>query len=58
MRAELGFEPDFTTEEAFADFAAGIGRAETGLERMLDGLSSSLPGGSTAPAPAAGARRG
>ena len=24
MRTELGFEPSFTTEQAFADFAAGL----------------------------------
>ena len=28
MRGELGFEPAYTTEQAFADFAAGVGDAD------------------------------
>jgi UDP-glucose 4-epimerase len=44
MRSELGFEPAYTTEEAFADFATGVGHAEGTVERVVDGLASSLPG--------------
>ena len=43
MRTELGFEPAYTTEETFADFAAG---AETDLipvEWVVDGLAAALP---------------
>jgi UDP-glucose 4-epimerase len=43
MRAELGFEPAYTTESAFADFAAGVGNAGGPVERVVDGLVSSLP---------------
>jgi UDP-glucose 4-epimerase len=43
MRAELGFEPAYTTEETFADFAAGVGNPESAVERVVDGLASSLP---------------
>jgi len=42
MRAELGFEPSYTTEQAFADFASGVGHAPGPLERIVDGLASSL----------------
>ena len=42
MRTRLGFEPELTTAEAFADFAAGIGRAPGTAERALAGLASSL----------------
>ena len=42
MREELGFEPAFTTAEAFADFAAGLmptgGRIEKALTAALDQL--------------------
>jgi UDP-glucose 4-epimerase len=42
MREQLGFEPAFTTEEAFADFAAGLtptgGRIEKVLTTALDHL--------------------
>jgi UDP-glucose 4-epimerase len=44
MRAELGFEPTYTTEQAFADFADGVGNADSVVERVVDGLASSLPG--------------
>jgi hypothetical protein len=43
MRAELGFEPELTTEETFADFATGVGNLESAVERMVGGLASSLP---------------
>jgi len=42
MRSELGFEPGYTTEEAFADFAAGADRDPTPMERMVEGLASAL----------------
>jgi UDP-glucose 4-epimerase len=42
MREQLGFEPAFTTESAFADFGAGLtptgGRIETVLTAALDRL--------------------
>jgi UDP-glucose 4-epimerase len=43
MRAELGFEPTYTTDQAFADFAAGVGNAEGAVERVVEGLAASLP---------------
>jgi UDP-glucose 4-epimerase len=43
MRAELGFEPAYTTEQAFADFATGVGNLEGTVERLVEGLASSLP---------------
>jgi UDP-glucose 4-epimerase len=43
MRAELGFEPSYTTDQAFADFAAGVGNAESAVERVVGGLASALP---------------
>src|SRR4051794_23756298 len=42
MRAELGFGPTYTTEQTFADFASVTGRATTPVERVVDGLASSL----------------
>ena len=42
MRTELGFEPAYTTEETFADFAAGVGHAPGTVERVVDGLAASL----------------
>ncbi len=45
MRATLGFEPELTTAEAFADFAAGFGHQTRGAERVLTGLASSLTAG-------------
>lgn len=62
MRAELGFEPAYTTAEAFADFAAPLpvtgGRTERLLARVAAGLpearaelqaelQAELPGGGT-----------
>jgi len=43
MRTQLGFEPELTTEQTFADFAAGVGNLESAVERMVGGLASSLP---------------
>jgi UDP-glucose 4-epimerase len=43
MRTELGFKPELTTEQTFADFAAGVGNLESAVERMVGGLASSLP---------------
>jgi UDP-glucose 4-epimerase len=42
MRTELGFEPTYTTEQTFADFAAAVGHAESPLERVVDGLAAAL----------------
>jgi UDP-glucose 4-epimerase len=42
MRDQLGFEPTFSTEEAFADFAAAIGHPPGPVERVVDGLSATL----------------
>jgi UDP-glucose 4-epimerase len=44
MRSELGFEPDFTTEATFADFAAAIGRAPGPVEQAIEGLGATLAG--------------
>jgi UDP-glucose 4-epimerase len=57
MRTELGFEPELTTSETFADFAAGIGQGPRTAERVVDGLAASLPEPPEANAPS-GARRG
>jgi UDP-glucose 4-epimerase len=43
MRAELGFEPTYTTEQAFADFASATGHPVTPAERVVDGLAAALP---------------
>ena len=43
MRTMLGFEPDYTTAEAFADFAAAIGHRPGPVERVVDGLAATLP---------------
>jgi UDP-glucose 4-epimerase len=42
MRTELGFEPTYTTEQAFTDFAAGVGHGENAVDRVVDGLASSV----------------
>jgi hypothetical protein len=39
----FGFEPDYTTAQAFADFAAAIGHRPGPVERVVDGLASALP---------------
>ena len=43
MRTMLGFEPEYTTAEAFADFAAAIGHRPGPVERVVDGLAATLP---------------
>jgi UDP-glucose 4-epimerase len=47
MRDELGFEPELTTAEAFADFARAIGHGPRAAERVVDGLAAALPEPST-----------
>ncbi|GAB2871774.1 NAD-dependent epimerase/dehydratase family protein [Nocardioides pacificus] len=42
MRDLLGFEPRFTTAEAFADFGASFAPGSNAAERVLAGLSRSL----------------
>ncbi len=54
MRTELGFEPDRTTAEAFADFATSIGHPPRAAERVVDGV----PASSSESVPAPGAGRG
>lgn len=47
MREVLGFEPAYSTEEAFADFAASLGgRRSQPVDRALAGLSTALVGSS------------
>jgi UDP-glucose 4-epimerase len=43
MRTELGFEPTYTTEEAFADFAAATARDLGPVERVVDVLAATPP---------------
>ncbi|UAL29344.1 NAD-dependent epimerase/dehydratase family protein [Nocardioides rotundus] len=50
MRDELGFEPDYTTAEAFAEFANSVAPAARPADRVIGGLASGLQ--------AAGVRRG
>src|SRR5690349_16377445 len=45
MRQILGFEPTFTTEEAFADFAAGLTPTGGRVERLLTAALDRLPSG-------------
>jgi UDP-glucose 4-epimerase len=52
MRAELEFEPEYTTEQTFADFAGAIGHGPRPVERVVEGLSATFP------SPANGASRG
>ena len=42
MRSELGFEPSYATEQAFADFASGVAHGPRAVERVVDALASSL----------------
>src|SRR5262245_25016965 len=42
MRSQLGFEPSYTTEQTFADFAAAIGHPPGAVERVVEGLSATL----------------
>jgi UDP-glucose 4-epimerase len=57
MREMLGFEPAFTTAEAFADFAAGLTPTGGRVERVLGALADQLPPVDE-PALALGERRG
>ena len=50
MRAELGFEPAYTTAEAFADFAAPLPATGGHGERLLARVARSLPDPEPAPA--------
>jgi UDP-glucose 4-epimerase len=43
MRAELGFEPEYTTAGAFADFAASMPPSSRVSERAVAGLAELLP---------------
>jgi hypothetical protein len=52
MRTELGFEPERTTAEAFADFATSIGHPPRSAERVVDGVPGSPP--EAVPSPGAG----
>ena len=44
MRAELGFEPSYTTAEAFADFSALLPPTGGHTERVLAAAESRLTG--------------
>jgi UDP-glucose 4-epimerase len=57
MRTELGFEPDYTTAEAFADFASSMPSSSRISERAVAGLADLLPDSAHEPDPA-GAPRG
>jgi UDP-glucose 4-epimerase len=52
MRTELGFEPEYSTAEAFCDFANAVGHGPTPVERVVDGLAATMP------VPETGAHRG
>ena len=43
MRTELGFEPDYTTAEAFADFASSMPASSRISERAVAGLADLRP---------------
>lgn len=43
MRTDLGFEPEFTTASAFADFAASLEPTGGRVERALAGVAARLP---------------
>jgi UDP-glucose 4-epimerase len=43
MRTELGFEPGYTTAEAFADFASSMPASSRISERAVAGLADLLP---------------
>ena len=51
MRADLGFEPEYDTASAFADFARSVRPASRPADRVLRGVADGL-------APKAGVRRG
>ncbi|MBO0846275.1 MAG: NAD-dependent epimerase/dehydratase family protein [Nocardioides sp.] len=42
MREDLRFEPEYTSEQTFCDFAAAIGGGPGPVERAVDGLSAAL----------------
>ena len=50
MRQELGFAPEFTTEQAFADFASHLNPTGGRTERLLAAVAHQLP--SSPPEPA------
>jgi UDP-glucose 4-epimerase len=52
MRSELGFEPEYSTAEAFCDFAAAVGHGPSPVERAVDGLAAAVP------VPESGGKRG
>ena len=56
MRTVLGFEPDYTTAEAFADFASSMPATSRVSERAVAGLADLLP--TDHPADNLGATRG
>jgi UDP-glucose 4-epimerase len=43
MRSELGFEPDFTTAEAFADFGRSLGHHHHVADEVLARIADVLP---------------
>ena len=51
MRTELGFEPEYTTAEAFADFASSMPAASRVSERAVAGLADLLPDADSVGAP-------
>ncbi len=53
MRTELGFEPAYTTQEAFADFASSMPASSRISERAVAGLADLLPDTTADPAGAA-----
>jgi UDP-glucose 4-epimerase len=55
MRTELGFEPEYTTAAAFADFASSMPATSRVSERAVAGLADLLPHPDAQPA---GAPRG
>jgi UDP-glucose 4-epimerase len=57
MRTVLGFEPAYTTAEAFADFASGLTPTGGRVERVLGALADQLPAVDDA-APALGTSAG
>ncbi len=49
MRRGLGFEPAYTTAEAFADFAGPMAHAGGPAERALERVARALPDPERAP---------
>jgi UDP-glucose 4-epimerase len=43
MRTMFGFEPEYSTAQAFADFAEAIGHGPGAVERVVDGVARTLP---------------